>query len=198
MISPSHQVHQFKKYWSPWMRPGKNKQVAPIVAPTRQLTGPPRISILKIFVKRSSGLGNPMNRLIRKAPATACNVAPVAITTGRDKELKMVAASKALQKLTKKEPMKMPGHAPQPHNRMPPRATPAAGQTGVAYPGGMASGSASLPANKYAAARIKIWTDRLNNEAAGCVFTINLWAFLFPGCDLIRTIQHPSRKIMIL
>ena len=130
------------------------------------------------------------------APTTACNVAPAAMPTGSDKELKMVAAlvaSKAFQTLTKNEPIKTPGHTPRPNTRMPAKAMPAEGQTGVAYPGGIASNSANLPARKYAPARIEIWPDRAKNEEADRVFTMILFSFLLHGYELAQTIQSQNR-----
>src|SRR5207245_2855014 len=57
-----------------------------------------------------------------------------------------------VQKFTRNDPIKIPGQARSPNKRRQPRARPAAGQTAVAYPGGIARMTANLPAAKYVAA----------------------------------------------
>jgi hypothetical protein len=89
-------------------------------------------------------------------PAMACRVAPTATPIGSDKDLRTAAgwvASKDVQILTNSDPIKMPGQTPRPNNRMPAKAIPAAGQTAVAYPGGIANSKGSLPTTKYARPR---------------------------------------------
>src|SRR5207302_1543273 len=96
-----------------------------------------------LFVCRRNGAPN--------APARACKAAAPAIKAGTVTDFAIppkVAVSSDVQKWTRKDPMITPGQARLPNRRIQPSARPAAGQTAVAYPGGMARKSANLPVTK--------------------------------------------------
>jgi hypothetical protein len=99
----------------------------------------------------ASAVGIPTKRRTRNAPATACRAAAPLIKAGTATDLVIalkVAVSRDVQKLTRKDPMITPGQALLPNRRRQPSARPAAGQTAVAYPGGIARKSANLPVTK--------------------------------------------------
>jgi len=75
------------------------------------------------------------------APAAACTALPEAMRAEAKSDPSIV-------KFAARLPIQIPGHSRFPASNSPASAIPDAGQTGVAYPGGMATRSASFAAAK--------------------------------------------------
>ena len=148
--SPTYHVTQFVKKSAEETRRANQRVITAIVGVMRQLadaTSEKRKTSFSV----ASAVGRPTKRRTRNAPVRACRAAPPPIKAGTATDLMIalnVAVSRDVQKLTRKDPMITPGQALLPNRRRQPSARPAAGQTAVAYPGGIARKSANLPVTK--------------------------------------------------
>jgi hypothetical protein len=148
--SPTYHVTQFVKKSAEEIRRANQRVITAIVEVMRQLADDTREK-RKTSFSVDNAVGIPTKRRTRNAPTSACKAAPPPIKAGIATDLAIalkVAVSSDVQKLMKKDPMITPGQARLPKTRRQPRARPAAGQTAVAYPGGMARKSANLPVTK--------------------------------------------------
>ncbi len=133
------------------MTPVTSSAATPTEALTRQLSGPPRARKRRMSRLFVSALGNPTKRWIAQAPSSACSVAPAAIAAGAAtarSSSRPPRPAKVSEMLTRNDPSVTPGHTRRPATSSAISAAPAAGQTELAKPGGMASSSDSRPSTK--------------------------------------------------
>src|SRR5712691_11149272 len=127
MVSPTHHVHQLNEDCGHAMAPTMSNVPTPMVALTRQLSGPPSTRNLPTYRSWVSAVGNPTKRRMRKAPAMAWRAAPTPIPDAIPTDVATAARLppwKEVQMLTKNEPTRTPGHTRTPQISTAVRATP--------------------------------------------------------------------------
>lgn len=90
------------------------------------------------------------NRRMSAAPSNACAAAPAAIATATARSASGTVSAQppvTVSIATSSDPRKTPGQSADPKTVRPASASPAAGQTTEAYPGGSTKSSPSVPAN---------------------------------------------------
>ena len=148
IVSPLHAAHQRNAHSSAWRRQAAHDKVVPMVGRIRQLTGPARNRSLTTSCSRLRGLGKPTQRRTSAAATTACRAAARATPSDRSTDGNTARASKESPRVTRNEPRQTPGQHRQLYRSRPASATPAAGWTAGAEPGGTPRSKVIRPATK--------------------------------------------------
>ncbi len=112
IASPAHQVAQLPKAFDSGTFPVIINVVTAMLALTSELKKPPNTMNENTSFSVASGLGKFAKRRNAYAPAIACNAAPPPMASVITVEMAIseaVAPAKLVEKLTKIEPIKMPG-----------------------------------------------------------------------------------------
>src|SRR6185503_5313309 len=157
VMSPWHHVSQLRTS-SPQERASDNESgtsptVGAIVAQAAEIA-----ANFTTSSPRSNRCGTPIDFRISVAPASPSSVLPVAIITA-------AKIDSLTMKFTAAAPSQMPGHRRLPKSSSVAIPIPDGGQTGVAYPGGIASSKEAFATPKYTAASSAICAARASHRA---------------------------------